>query len=176
MDRATVRSSPGGDHRSLKAIVRSRENEKKVLELCLRGATGAQAADAVGLSESGVSRALHRALKRISQPEAEQVRHRMMEELQRLRFEAWQLMSTDRNQGIQRALQVQEREARLLGLDAPAKREISGPAGGTIRLAADDAITPEYARQIQEAVKQIEDAKVIEVADAPEASAEEYAQ
>ena len=81
MDRATVRSSPGGDHRSLQAIVRSRENEKKVLELCLRGATGAQAADAVGLSESGVSRALNRALKRIGQPEAEQVRQRMMEEL-----------------------------------------------------------------------------------------------
>ena len=36
-------------------------------------------------------------------------------------------MATDRNKGIQRALQVQEREARLLGLDAPAKREISGP-------------------------------------------------
>jgi hypothetical protein len=100
----------------------------------------------------------------------------MMEELQRLRFEAWQLMSTDRNQGIQRALQVQEREARLLGLDAPAKREISGPAGGPIRLAADDAITPEYARQIQEAVKQIEDAKVIGVADVPEAITQEYAQ
>ena len=45
------------------------------------GATRAQAADAVGLSESGVSRALNRALKRISQPEAEQVRQRMMEEL-----------------------------------------------------------------------------------------------
>jgi hypothetical protein len=57
MDRATVRSNPGGDHRSLQAIVRSRENEKKVLELCLRGATESQAADAVGLSESGVSRA-----------------------------------------------------------------------------------------------------------------------
>lgn len=173
MDRATDRSSPGGDHRSLTARVRSRENEKKVLELCLRGATGAQAADAIGLSESGVSRALHRALKRIGQPEAEQVRFRMVEELQRLRFEAWQLMTTDRNLGIQRAVQIQEREAKLLGLDAPTKREISGPAGGPIRLAADDAITPEYARQIQQAVQQIEEAKVIEETDVPEAGAEE---
>lgn len=38
---------------------------------------------------------------------------------------------------IDRALQIMERRARLLGLDQPVKAELTGQDGGSIELAAD---------------------------------------
>jgi hypothetical protein len=52
---------------------------------------------------------------------------------------------------IDRLVRLQERRAKLLGLDAPAKGELSGPSGGPIPVAQTSATPAEAARLIREA-------------------------
>jgi hypothetical protein len=82
----------GGDRHSRGAVLRTRERERRALELWLRGTTYEQIADSgIGImTASGVAKAVKRTLRAIPEKTAHEARHAMAERLQRMRFKAWE--------------------------------------------------------------------------------------
>ncbi|MEW1719761.1 hypothetical protein [Streptomyces sp. NPDC093109] len=71
--------------------------------------------------------------------EADELRSVEAERLDRLFFVAYRKAVRDGElPAIDRALRIMERRARLLGLDRPAKTEITGAAGGPLQVEAVD--------------------------------------
>jgi hypothetical protein len=89
----------GGDTSSPAAKQRTAERDKQILEMRLRGATFEMIAGRLGMHPKGVSKAYYRELANIPKPERELLRKEHKERLE-------------------------EREARLFGLDAPQKLDV----------------------------------------------------
>jgi hypothetical protein len=124
----------GGDRHSRGAILRTRERERQALELWLRGTTYQQIADSgIGImTASGVAKAVKRALRAIPEKAAQEARRAMGERLQRMRFKAWEAAKTNPVGALNTLIKIEEREAKLFGLDRPTKVEVGGEKGGAI--------------------------------------------
>jgi len=141
--------------RTAAQIAAVRERHRQVLELNLRGLTFQQIAVQLGYkNESSARTAWASALRLISEVEREQIRKVHGERLQRMRAKVWGEMAgreapDPANPGkkiivynypipdlIDRALKIEIREAKLFGLDAPTRNEVSGPEGQPISLLA----------------------------------------
>jgi hypothetical protein len=133
-DQITTQDNTGGDRHSRGAILRTRERERQALELWLRGTTCQQIAEAgIGImTASGVAKAVKRTLRAIPQKAAEEARQAMVERLQRMRFKAWEAAKANPVGALNTLIKIEEREAKLFGLDRPTKVEIGGENGGAI--------------------------------------------
>ena len=122
----------GGDRSSRPAQLQARENEQKALSLWIKGATFQQiAAAGFGIATaSGAWRAVHRALAQIPKQEADQAREAQLVRLQAVRMLLWNQASADPIRAAEALIKLEAREARLLGLDMPAKVAITDPDGG----------------------------------------------
>jgi hypothetical protein len=129
-----TQDNSGGDRHSRGAILRTRERERQALELWLRGTTCQQIADSgIGITTaSGVAKAVKRTLRAIPEKAAEEARHAMSERLQRMRFKAWEAAKANPVGALNTLIKIEEREAKLFGLDRPTKVEVGGENGGPI--------------------------------------------
>ncbi|MHB8867449.1 MAG: hypothetical protein ACYC6T_08080 [Thermoleophilia bacterium] len=115
--------------------VAARKREADALELRLGGATYEQIAPRLGYkNRSGAMRAVKRALDKLISPEdVESLRQLELERLDRLLLGIWSSAVRGNPAAIDRVLKILERRARILGIDAPERRELSGPGGGPIQ-------------------------------------------
>jgi hypothetical protein len=129
-----TQDNSGGDRESRGAILRTRERERQALELWLRGTTCQQIADSgIGImTASGVAKAVRRALRAIPEKAAQEGRHAMAERLQRMRFKAWEAAKANPVGALNTLIKIEEREAKLFGLDRPTKVVVGGENGGAI--------------------------------------------
>src|ERR1700692_4234089 len=133
-DQFITQDNIGGDRHSRGARLRIRERERQALELWLRGTTCQQIADSgIGImTASGVGKAVKRVLRAIPEKAAHEARHAMAERLQRMRFKAWEAAKANPVGALNTLIKIEEREAKLFGLDRPTKVEIGGENGGAI--------------------------------------------
>jgi hypothetical protein len=144
----------------------ARFREARSLELRLAGASFRQIGLALGCSEQRAHQIVSRALDRLIREPAEQVRQLELARLDQLWIEAWKVLrrshplvsngKTVRHPdsglpleddgpvlaAIGTLLRIQERRARLLGLDAPTQR--------TVTVLSEDAVDQEIARLEEE--------------------------
>jgi hypothetical protein len=98
------------------------DRELKVLELRRAGLTWQRIAVQVGYADhSGAYLAYKRALKRVLQQPAEELRQAEIDRLDRLQLAAWPKAMQGDNSAIATVLRIMERRAKLLGLDMPVK-------------------------------------------------------
>ena len=98
------------------------DRELKVLELRRAGLTWQRIAEEVGYADhSGAYMAYKRAMKRVLQQPAEELRNAELDRLDRLQLAIWQKAMRGETNAIGTVLRIMERRARLLGLDAPQK-------------------------------------------------------
>jgi DNA-binding CsgD family transcriptional regulator len=108
----------------------ARERERQCLELRLRGATFVDIGKQIGISAQGAEKSYKRALRRIPQTEALACRKEQRERLDRLRVRAWNRLGAlpvgdpGVDLAVQSALRIEQRESKLLGLDAPRQLEV----------------------------------------------------
>lgn len=109
---------------------RARERERNVLALRLQGATFEQIGTQLRISTQGAEKSYKRALRRIPEKEAILARKEALTRLDSLRVLAWtRLKGMDRSDpnydaAVQSVLRIEQREAKLLGLDAPRQLEV----------------------------------------------------
>ena len=124
------------------------DEQAAVLELRRKGYTVRQIAAQLGISKSTVQNRLDAAIAELVEPAAREVR---LLELERL--DAWQARlegklddGEDPAKVVPIALKVQERRAKLLGLDAPERAEVTQ----TVLPAADPAVAALLAQAREE--------------------------
>lgn len=102
------------------------ERMAKALELRRQGMGLADIAKELGFKDaSGVYYAIQRALKKIIQEPAEAVRKLELERLDKMLLGLWPQATKGQWQAVDRVLSIMERRAKLLGLDAPTKIDIT---------------------------------------------------
>ncbi len=91
------------------------------------------------MAESSVSRLIKRALDRLEEDAretADDVRRLMLERLDRMLRGLSRQIAEGEPRAIEVALKVEDRRARLLGLDAPKVTEVTGKGGGPVQVNA----------------------------------------
>lgn len=107
-------------------LIDARERERQVLELRRDGLTFDAIARRLGYSDpSGAYRAFQRAMKATIQQPADEFRRLQLE-----RLDYWleclkPALEAGRGYAIEKALMIEDRRARLLGLDAPTKHQVT---------------------------------------------------
>lgn len=125
------------------------DKEVKVLELRRAGLTWQRIAEEVGYADhSGAYVAYKRAMKRVLQQPAEELRNAELDRLDRLQLAVWQKAMRGETNAIGSVLRIMERRAKLLGLDAPQKiqAEVMNYDAGSGNL---DAEVERFARIIE---------------------------
>jgi hypothetical protein len=119
------RNSPTAQRR-----IEAKERALKALELRKKGVRYEQIAQQLGYSNRGnAHKAVMKELKLLAKEcleEAAQVRDLELQRLDALYLKAWEAVEEGDLPSIDRCLRVQERRAKLLGLDAAEKVEHSG--------------------------------------------------
>jgi hypothetical protein len=122
----------GGDKRTVRAKVDIARRETEIVTLKLRGIPTHEIARVIGISQRAVQGAFNKALRRQTEDALDDW-HRT--ELAGLAMEAanvWRVMDAHKDDpkvqlaGEDRLLRIHIRRAKLLGLDAPTKLDISG--------------------------------------------------
>lgn len=135
--------TPNKGKTSPKTIL-ARERALQALQLRKAGASFAQIAERLGYRhEKSAWMAVSKEVDRITAEPAEAVRKlelaRLDEMLMRLLPTVLkppdELSMAERLPIVDRVLKIMDRRARLLGLDAPSKTEVTGPHGGAIEIA-----------------------------------------
>jgi hypothetical protein len=107
------------------------EKERRALGLRRAGITYDEIARQVGYANaSGARKAVMRGLKRTLQDDADATRQLEADRLDRLQAGVWNAAAGGDVQALDRVLKIMDRRAKLLGLDVPAKHELTGPGGG----------------------------------------------
>lgn len=104
----------------------------KALDLRKAGASYRQIGAQLGVSEAQAFNDVKAALDALNKLEiaaAEDVRRLELERLDTLTLALWPNAKSGKEGAIDRILKLMERRAKLLGLDAPTKQELSGPDG-----------------------------------------------
>ena len=106
--------------------VKALDNQLKALELRKAGVSYQRIADALGYkSASGAHKAVHTALKKTLQEPADELRTLELARLDDMLKAIAPHVAAGNLTAIDRALKIQERRARLLGLDAPVKQDLT---------------------------------------------------
>lgn len=118
------------------AKLRGMALEQEVLKLRLAGASFRAIARnlecSVGAAYKACMRAIERQMKEIGE-DADTVLHLELQRLDSMLLGAWPKAVAGDLSAVDRVLRIMERRARYLGLDAPVRRELSGPEGGPIQ-------------------------------------------
>jgi hypothetical protein len=107
----------------------------RVLEMRKAGATFEAIGREFGRSKQWAYAHFQKSLAATYQVPADEVRKLEAERLDRLQMALWPGALAGDDKKIGRVLQVMERRAKLLGLDAPVKQEVTGTDGGPIQYA-----------------------------------------
>lgn len=121
---------PSPRNQSRKAIAADRE--KRALALRLAGATYEQIASELHISLGAAHKAVQSVLDRTRQQcseQADELRQLEVARLDRMLLLLESQIRTGHLGAIDRALRIQERRAKLLGLDAPVRQEVAGFGG-----------------------------------------------
>ncbi len=117
------------------------QREQKAVELAADNATQQEIARAVGLSQPGVCKMLKRITLR-TQDKTDTIRllstERQLDDLRKARAHLVRILnfhSWSDARLVMAYLATLKAERDILGLDAPVKREVSGPGGGPIQVA-----------------------------------------
>lgn len=109
----------------------AREHEEKALALRRVGASYQQIGEALGITPSGAYRSVARVLARLrktSDETAEEIRQQELMRLDEMQFALYPTARRGDTKAIETILKIQARRAKLLGLDAPEKVDVSGKA------------------------------------------------
>lgn len=116
--------------RRLEAVKR----QEQALQYRIMGATLAQIAEKLGYATAqGAACAIESALKRTLQEPADAVRELELTRLDTMLLGLWPAASKGDIAAIGAAMQIMNRRARYLGLDAPEKREVTGKDGAPLQ-------------------------------------------
>ena len=109
------------------------DRDRQALELRIAGADYDSIAQKLGYSSRGHAYDAVNALllARAAEPR-EELRALELDRLDKLLLGIWQQAKGGNLGALDRAVKLMERRARLLGLDAPARTEISGPDSGPV--------------------------------------------
>jgi len=123
-------------NRTSARVIIARKREAEALELRLAGGTYEQIAQAIGYeTRSAAYRAVVRALRSLSKvQDVEHLRELESERLDRLFLGVWAKAVKGDDHKIDRVIKIMVRRAKLLGLDAPVRQELTGRGGGPIQL------------------------------------------
>jgi hypothetical protein len=110
--------------------IASHDRKLQALELRKAGATFQAIADKLGYrGPSGAHKAVVSALRATLREPAEELRELELMRLDAMLLGLWRRAQAGEEKAVDRVLRIAERRARLLGLDAPARSELSGPQG-----------------------------------------------
>ncbi len=130
---STKRNSRGESATSARRIAAVEVKQLQALEYRKMGYTYAQIAEALQYKTAqGAYLAIRSALTRIIREPAEEVLQIEIERLDSMFSKPYQAACSGDLMAINSCLAIMARKAKLLGLDAPVKQEVSGPAGGPI--------------------------------------------
>lgn len=116
-----------GESKTSQRRIEAIEKQKQALELRKAGATYEAIAKKLEYANaSGAEHAIKAALKATVQDAADTVRQLELERLDGLLINMWKQVQNGNQGAVDRVLRIMERRAKLLGLDAPTKNEISG--------------------------------------------------
>lgn len=117
----------------LSGKIKAHERQLAALELRKAGVAYAQIAERLGYrSSSGAHKAVSSALKATLREPADELRKLEVARLDAALLAIWRRVQSGDERAIDRLLGIMKRRADLLGLDTPARRELSGPGGGPI--------------------------------------------
>ena len=123
-----------GESKTSARRIESKEKQRKALELRLAGATLDEIARVLGFADpSGADKSIRRAMKDTIQEPADAVRQLELGRMDKALKNIWPHVLTGNFGAVDRLIKIQERRARLLGLDAPARSELSGPNGAPLQ-------------------------------------------
>lgn len=98
------------------------EKEIQIIELRRAGVTWEKIAREVGFKNaSGAYKMYQRAAERMARPHLEEYRDMQLDRLERMHMAVWPRAKDGDLRAIETALRIGDREAKLLGLDAPTK-------------------------------------------------------
>lgn len=128
----------------------NQERDARAWALRMSGATYTEVGQALGVSKQRAEQICKR-MHRVHAPTSEQVEaHRELDlmRLDRILRAVWPDALKGNQGAVDRVLRIQERRAKLLGLDAPSKSEVGGPGGGPVEIAgAKEALAALLARR-----------------------------
>jgi hypothetical protein len=131
------------ESRSSARRVRAAERRTQALDLRKQGKTFAEIGRELGCSEQRAHAIVTGELQRLNTRRSEQaaeVARLELERLDALLAGVWPAAKEGEGPAIDRVLAIMARRAKLQGLDAPDKRELSGSGGGPLRFAVEDAV------------------------------------
>ena len=132
--------------------VQAHERHLQALALRKAGATYQEIAKHLGYAHAkGAYTAVASALRATLREPADEVRELEVARLDSALLAVWRRVQVGDDKAIDRLLRISERRAKLLGLDAAIRKELSGPAGSLLTI--DDASTSELARRFEELVE-----------------------
>ena len=116
--------------------VKAYERQKEALSLRLVGLSYDAIAERLEFANrSGAFRAVQAALKKTLQEPADELRTLELERLDSMLLPMMAQAKKGNQGAVDRVLRIMERRAKLLGLDAPTKQEITGSDGGPVVIA-----------------------------------------
>ena len=130
-------------------LARNAENQAKALELRRMGKGIREIGELLGLSKSHAHRLLLAGLESAREQvadNADELRAFEIDRLDAMLSSIWPRARRGELPAIDRVLSIQTRRARLLGLDAPERREHSGPNGNPIPVASLNIDIEDYRR------------------------------
>jgi hypothetical protein len=131
-----------------KGDTRNRERDARAWAMRLAGASYAEIGPALGVTRQRARQICLRMLDEHSPSDADVDRWRREEvaRLDRLLRSVWPHAVQGQASAVDRALRIAERRARLLGLDAPQRQEITGADGGPLEIDVGAALAAALAR------------------------------
>jgi hypothetical protein len=124
--------------------VAANDKQRDALLLRKQGMTYEAIADTLGYaSPSGAYKAILSALQRTLQEPADDLRTLEGGRLDAMLEATWGPASRGIPQAVDRVLRILERRAKLYGLDAPVKQEITGKDGAPVAVQFIDVVRPE---------------------------------
>ena len=127
----------------------SHDRKLRALELRKAGVPFQAIADQLGYrSSSGAFNAVKAALKATLREPADELRELEVARLDAMLLPLWRRVQSGDEKAVDRVLRIMERRARLLGLDAPRRQELSGPDGAPIEFDL-SALSDEELTQLQ---------------------------
>lgn len=143
----------GGDSKSTRAQLEARERIKQIIDLRLKNYTYLEIGPMVGMKPASCSAAFWKYIKSLPDEDAHDLRLEMNNRLRTISRELWNHFDRSPSRAAEVLVKVEERMAKLNGLDAPTQTEISGPNGGPIQTVSLDLFA-EMRRRYEESNRQ----------------------
>lgn len=125
-------------NKTSQARARTLEREAKAFQLRKKGASYTEIARSLRISRQGAHKLVTAVFEQLESELGETVptvRRMEIERLDEMLFAIWPKVKKGDLPSIDRALKISERRSKILGIDMPIAREVSGPDGGRMSIA-----------------------------------------